>query len=190
MTQLGMFTEAEEHDAGGKVKTKLAPGIQGDAVFTSIGNKHRPQLRRWIGESFPELFMMIIGMNPSTAGPTVNDPTITREWGFAQREGYYGFVKFNVSDYRATFPKDLLKDGVELSSAMNEPLMLTTAYRADIIVLAHGKLLKPLRPIAARIIAQLKSNQQGHKLKCFGKNADGSPKHPLYLASSTPLIDF
>lgn len=26
-----------------------------------------------------------------------------------------------------------------------------------------------------------------HELLCFGKNSDGSPKHPLYLRSDTPL---
>jgi hypothetical protein len=179
-----------EHDPRGKVKTALPAGIKGSAVFGGHHNEYRTELRRWIGDSFPEKFMVFIGMNSSTAIADANDPTITREWGFTRREGYDGFKKYNVSDYRATFPEDLLTATVPLWSAQQEAMIRTGCMFASAIVICHGKLLKPLVPLAEKIIRDLRADGHGDKLWCFGKNADGSAKHPLYLKASTPLVRF
>jgi hypothetical protein len=131
---------------------------------------------------------MFIGMNPSTADASVNDPTCAREWTFAVREGYTAMVKANVGDYRATDPKMLLQPGVVASSEANLPVIRRAAARADKVVLCHGKLNRALAQAGRDIVAALGSD--GVRLWCFGTNADGSPKHPLYLRLNTPLIKF
>lgn len=175
------------HNPGGKVKTALPPGLHGDALF-SEGGQHRLRLRRWVGESFPDRHCLLIGMNPSTADASANDPTVTREWGFATREGYQGFVKTNVGDYRATSPKALSEPGVVACSPANLPLILAEAATADRVIVCFGKVPKPLVPAAAALLDALRT--AGVPLWCFGTNADGSPKHPLYLRSDTPLIQY
>ena len=177
----------DAHDPGGKVRLALMPGVMGDATFSADG-KYRQLMRRWSGDVFPERYVLFIGMNPSTADATVNDPTCAREWTFANREGYTAMVKANVGDYRATDPKMLLVPGVEAVSVENIPAIRKAAVGADFVVLCHGKLNKALAPAGKELVAALKAD--GIDLWCFGTNADGSPKHPLYLRADTPLVRF
>jgi len=173
------------HNPGGKVRLALMEGVNGDAVFSDDG-RYRPLMRRWLGDAFPDRYLLFIGMNPSTADATVNDPTCGREWTFAQREGFDAMVKANVGDYRATDPKMLLQPGVEASSPANLPTIRQAAAGADKVVLCHGKLNKALAPAGREMVAALVKD--GHNLWCFGTNADGSPRHPLYLRADTPLV--
>ncbi|HTN63181.1 MAG TPA: DUF1643 domain-containing protein [Devosia sp.] len=145
-------------------------------------------MRRWTGEHFPERYSLFIGMNPSTADANVNDPTCAREWTFSLREGFSGMAKGNVGDYRATNPKALLAPGVVASSPANLPSLLQAAKGASLVVLCHGKLNRALVKPAQEIVAALCAHDI--KLMCFGTNADGSPKHPLYLRLDTPLVPY
>lgn len=174
------------HDPGGRVRLPLMPGVKGDAVFSD--REHRQLMRRWTGDAFPDRYIMFIGMNPSTADATVNDPTCAREWTFAKREGYSAMVKANVGDYRATDPKMLLAPGVVAVSEANLPAIRAAAARADRVVLCHGKLNKALVAGGKSVVDALRADEV--ELWCFGTNADGSPKHPLYLRTDTPLIKF
>ena len=178
---------AAAHDPGGKVRLALMPGVQGDASFSADG-RYRQLMRRWTGESFPDRYILFIGMNPSTADGTVNDPTCAREWTFAVREGYSAMVKANVGDYRATDPRMLLAPGVVAVSDANIPAIRKAAAGADLVVLCHGKLNKALAPAGKALVEALKAD--GVALWCFGTNGDGSPKHPLYLRADTPLVRF
>ncbi|MCW2242233.1 DUF1643 domain-containing protein [Azospirillum canadense] len=186
----GLFdlpTKLDTHDPGGKVKTALPPGLRGDAVFSECG-RYRRVLRRWIGDVFPARHWLLIGMNPSTADATANDPTVTREWGFTVREGYTGFVKCNVGDYRATAPAHLSKPGVVACSPDNLPTILQAAESAERVVVCFGKVPRPLVSAARETVEALR--QRGIDLWCFGNNKDGSPKHPLYLGGKTSLVRF
>lgn len=175
---------ADKHDPGGKVRLPLMPGVKGDATFSPDG-RYRQLMRRWLGDAFPERYVLFIGMNPSTADATVNDPTCAREWTFAQREGFDAMVKANVGDYRATDPKMLLAPGGEASSPDNLPAIRKAAAGAGLVVLCHGKLNKALAPAGQALIEALR--EDGVPLWCLGTNGDGSPKHPLYLRADTPL---
>ena len=176
---------ADLHDPGGKVRLALMPGVNGDARFSPDG-RHRPIMRRWLGDSFPARYLLFIGMNPSTADASVNDPTCAREWGFTRREGFTAMVKANVGDYRATHPRMLLEPGVVVSSPENLPTIRQAAASAQKVILCHGKLNKALIPAATELVKAL--SDDGIALWCFGTNADGSPKHPLYLKADTPLV--
>ena len=178
---------ADLHDPGGKVRLSLMPGVNGDATFSADG-RYRQQMRRWLGPEFPDRYILFVGMNPSTADASVNDPTCAREWTFAKREGFDAMVKANVGDYRATDPKMLLAPGVEASSPENLPAIRKAAAGAGRVVLCHGKLNKALAPAGKAMIKALRAD--GVELWCFGTNGDGSPKHPLYLRGDTPLVRF
>jgi len=175
---------AQAHDPGGKVRLALMAGVRGDAVFSEDG-RYRPLMRRWLGDAFPGRYLLFIGMNPSTADATVNDPTCGREWTFTRREGFDAMVKANVGDYRATDPKMLLKPGVAACSPANLPTIRQAAAGAAKVILCHGKLNKALAPAGAAMVEALRAD--GVPLWCFGTNADGSPKHPLYLRGDTPI---
>lgn len=175
------------HDPGGKVRLRLAEGVRGDVVISADG-RHRQRMRRWLGDHFPDRYILFIGMNPSTADASVDDPTCAREWTFARREGFAGMVKCNVGDYRATDPKALVQPGVVAVSAANLPAIRQAAAGATKVVLCHGKLNKALAPAGRDLVEALRAD--GIPLWCFGTNADGSPKHPLYLRAETPIVPF
>jgi hypothetical protein len=175
------------HDPGGKVRLKLMPGVKGDAQFSADG-RYRHLMRRWLGDEFPSRYVLFIGMNPSTADAEVNDPTCAREWSFALREGFSAMVKANVGDYRATDPKMLLAEGIAACSEANIPAIRHAARDASLVVLCHGKLNKALAPAGRALVQALLEDKT--KLWCFGTNADGSPKHPLYQRADAPLVPF
>lgn len=188
MTQLFMFEDASPvHDPGGKVRTRLPPDVKGDAIFSDC-QRYRRLLRRWQGDTFPKRHVLWIGMNPSTADASVNDPTIGREWEFTVREGYQGLAKVNIGDFRATEPKMLLAPGIDAVSPDNLPTILWAAQEASLVIICHGKLNKALRAAGARTVAALM--EAGIELHCLGTNLDGSPKHPLYILGSTQLQPF
>lgn len=175
------------HDPGGKVRLRLGEGVRGDAVMSEDG-RYRQLMRRWLGDTFPDRYILFIGMNPSTADATVDDPTCAREWTFARREGFSAMVKCNVGDYRATDPKMLVQPGIVAVSPANIPAIRQAANAAGRIVLCHGKLNKALAPAGRELVQALRTD--GLNLWCFGTNADGSPKHPLYLRADTQLVPF
>ena len=59
--------------------------------------------RRW-GEGPPAMF---IGLNPSTADETADDPTIRRCIAFARSWGHGALCMANLFAYRATQPADI-----------------------------------------------------------------------------------
>lgn len=177
----------DAHDPGGKVRLPLMPGVNGDATFSADG-RYRQLMRRWTGESFPQRYVLFVGMNPSTADATANDPTCAREWTFANREGYSAMVKANVGDYRATDPKMLLMPGVIAVSEANLPAIRRAAAGADMVILCHGRLNRALAPAGEALVGALRAD--GITLWCFGTNTDGSPKHPLYLRLDTPIVRY
>jgi len=61
--------------------------------------------RQWLPGS--EASVMFIGLNPSTADETQDDPTIRRCLGFARYWGFGNLIMMNVYAFRATKPADM-----------------------------------------------------------------------------------
>lgn len=177
------------HDPGGKTRLAMIAGVDGDAYFSECG-----RFRIWLSRDWGfrrhsdgrEPYALWIGMNPSTAEAEIDDPTVRKEMGFTRRLGLDRYVKVNVMDYRATSPKALLAPGVQPCSDANRPAIRWLAERAATIIVCHGRLHKKLRRYGELVMADLR----GKPLWCLGKNDDGSPKHPLYLAADTPLVPY
>lgn len=176
------------HDPGGKVKFPLLPGTVGDAVFSDDGVYRHWLMRDWAETHFSSwknlIFILWIGMNPSTAEGNVDDPTIRKEIKFSKRLGHTRYVKCNVMDYRSTNPKLLPR--VDAISSINRKTIRWFAKRANMIVCCWGKLPPLFQGTVDRIVYDLKA----YDLWCLGTNGNGSPKHPLYLPDNTSLIRF
>lgn len=184
-----MSATTAPHDAGGKRKLALQKGVTGAASFHGPGNCYRTVLERyWDGAGPLAPFALFIGMNPSTAEADIDDPTIRKEMLFTRAIGLRHYVKVNIGDYRATNPKDLSRPGVIASSPENYLKIMSRADRATYVILAYGKLPKPLIGPGLAILRGLEF--RGRPLHCYGQNGDGSPKHPLYLTNNTELRRF
>lgn len=182
-----------QHDPGGKRTLPLMKGVVGDAAFSPCG-RYRHALFREQANGLPgaESTALFVGMNPSTAGAAHDDPTCQREQRVAWRRRCRFYVKVNVMDYRATHPDDLIRPGVDPRSDTNLEWITRLAAKAaeggGFAVAAWGVLKPAHRTYAAEALAALRAS--GLPIFCFGTTKDGSPKHPLYLSASTPLVPF
>lgn len=76
-----------------------------DNAFFSSDRVHRIWLSRIWDEDKPRV--MFIGLNPSTANETSNDPTIRRVQSMAKSWGYGGVYMMNLFTFISTDPKKL-----------------------------------------------------------------------------------
>ena len=159
--------------------------MTGSAVLSDC-QRYRYRLERIWDPQKPKILW--IGMNPSTADAQYNDPTCTREINFSKDWGFGHYLKSNILDYRATFPKDLPDDPNQAASQTGRQHLLEMAQSADLVIAAWGKLPAKLAN-QGTIVAQL-LNTHHIPLKCMGRNKDGSPKHPLYLPKTQKPQDF
>lgn len=126
--------------------------------------------------------MLVIGLNPSTADWSLDDPTIRRCVQFAKREGHDGLLVGNLFAFRTKSPAELRKSSLPVGPD-NDYWLKKLAERAAQAVLAwgnHGRLLGRDRLVAAMF-------KGAH---CFGITREGQPTHPLYQRSDTPLRAF
>lgn len=124
-----------------------------------------------------------IGLNPSTADETEDDPTIRRCIGYAKRWGFQGMIMLNIFAFRATDPKEMMTASEPIGKRNNEVIRITSEDSHKVVACwgIHGAYLNRdlkvqvlLRPILDRVF-------------CFGKTLCGQPKHPLHLKRNTEL---
>jgi hypothetical protein len=123
--------------------------------------------------------LLLIGLNPSTADATQDDPTIRRCIGFAERWGHSELVVANLFSFRATQPKDL-KTAPEPIGPETDRILLSEAQKATRILVAwgvHGCFLERDRQVLKLL--------SGHPLSCLGTTQAGLPRHPLYIRADT-----
>ena len=130
---------------------------------------------------------MVIGLNPSTADEVQDDPTIRRCIDFAKRWKFQALAMTNLFAWRDTDPAKI-KAAVEPVGARNDEWLWRTAQGAGTILAAwgaHGSHLDRAGHVLRTLAAA-----RNPKVHCLGTNADGSPKHPLYVASKTVPVIF
>lgn len=171
-------------------KSKNSAGLsswsEGGADFSQCGD-HRYLLYRTWDESLPPL--VVIGLNPSTATATEDDPTIRRCIRLAKREGLGGLFMCNLFSYRSTDPKKLydrssfvLTNGGVNRVTIAKVIAKVLDSGSGIVVAAwgfHGK----LHGEGDRLLEEFK----GRGIMCLGHTVEGCPRHPLYLRGDTPL---
>lgn len=119
-------------------------------------------------------FAMFIGLNPSTADETQDDPTIRRCIGYAKAWGYEGLMMTNLFGWRATNPADMLAQEDPVGPE-NDRHLVELAAGAGIVIAAwgaHGAHLD-----RGTQVRQLLPRQ----LYYLRMTAGGQPGHPLYL---------
>ena len=152
------------------------------AVFVE-DRTHRLYLwRRW-NKSQP--WIMFIGLNPSTADERLNDPTIRRCIGFAERWGYGGMFMCNVFTLVSSDPAKLNTRIPEVKGS--SLAMRVIRDKCDKAVASWGGLItkvKDREDRVARTITELSP------LYCLGTTKQGHPRHPLYIPYSQELVLF
>lgn len=149
------------------------------AVF-SEDRKYRYALWRVWSEIRRPLLM--IGLNPSTANEATDDPTITRMIVRANKAGFGGLLMANLYAFVSTNPDVLLGDG-EFVGVENDAYLMQMIKIAERTVCGWGSFPAAVK----RVDAVLGMIPEPY---CLGVNADGQPKHPLYLGYTIPMRKF
>lgn len=154
------------------------------AVFSECRKYRYSLVRVW---NIKQPSIMFIGLNPSTANETKNDPTIRRVIKLAFDFGYGSVYMMNLFPLVSPHPEALKEfyntpfHDIELEK--NNELLKKVAMKCDEIVFAWGNF-----PIAHKRALEVIEMFPG--AKCLKKNKNGTPGHPLYMPSNTQLINF
>lgn len=164
-------------------------GLKKSAVFSPCRTYRYELWRTWEPE---KPFVQFIGLNPSTADETNDDPTLRRCIDFAQRWGYGGMVMTNLFAYRSTQPDNLLAPGSrkklrtepEPVGPENDGILRAMAGRAGVIVVAWGS-----HDATHLRVPDVLEVLKGYELNALKVSEKGAPYHPLYLpAVLTPQL--
>jgi hypothetical protein len=167
-----------------------APSIKRKTIFSEDRKRRYILWREWGCDLFEgdgverdRGFVQFIGLNPSTANESENDPTIRRCIRFAQYWGFGGLAMTNLFPMVTAYPMEL----IVARDVVNDETLFSTACRAGKIICCWGNF-----PIARKTGKSLIQELTAQKWPVFhlGLNDNGSPKHPLYLKASTVPTPF
>lgn len=159
----------------------------------SVDGLYRYSLRRIWEPDGPR--MAWIMLNPSIADAEIDDPTIRRCIGFAQREGCGSIEVVNLYAYRATKPDDLLDAtgaGIDVLGPENVPYVTAAFEHAAVVIAGWGASFVDRRNTwkLARVNVQGIAAKHDRPLHCLGRTKAGHPRHPLYVRADQPLEVF
>lgn len=124
---------------------------------------------------------MFMGLNPSTANETTDDPTIRRVKKMAQNWGFGGVYMMNLFAFVTPYPHELLKCSDPIGS--NDVWLPDIAGICDEIIFAWGN-FKEAQERAKKVIEMFP------QAKALIINKDGSPRHPLYVPGNVVPVKF
>lgn len=153
----------------------MIDGLDTGALFSPCRRWRYLLWRRWDPSKG---VVMFVGLNPSTADETKDDPTIRRCIGYAKDWGYGALWMLNIFAFRATAPADMKRAGEDAIGPRNNEYLVQAGHQANLVVAAwgaHGGFLGR----QARVLRMLQQAQV--HVDALGVTAGGFPKHPLYL---------
>ena len=125
---------------------------------------------------------LFIGLNPSTADETTDDPTIRRCIGFAREWGFGGLIMGNLFAVRATDPREMLRHPSPVGPD-NDMWLKKLKAQAERTIAAWGTRGRYLGrgPEVRTMLGQM---------MCLKLTKKGHPQHPLYLPKRSLLRPF
>jgi len=180
----------------------------GKAAFSRCG-RYRWWLRRqWREEAATLLF---IGLNPSSADGSRDDPTLRRLIGFAGAWGYGAVEVVNLFAWISADPEGLRRAsepvGPRTDAWIRSRVRQLQRSHAAAVCAAEPAVDRQGEPLETRLPLWLGWGNGGgwqgrdHQMRlllarlpvrllCLGQTASGQPRHPLYVASGRPLLPF
>jgi len=143
-------------------------------AFFSNCKKYRYTLWRIWDKNKP--YAVFIGLNPSVADATIDDPTIRRCIKYAKDWNLGGLYMLNLFSYIATDPKEMKNNKYPIGK-LNDECLIKISKEAGIIIGAWGNDGSHL--MRSKSIKKLIPN-----LHCLKINNTGEPAHPLYQKSN------
>lgn len=123
-------------------------------------------------------YVQVIGLNPSAADETKNDPTVRRCIDFAKTWGFGALCMTNIFAFRSTLPAVMRRTSDPIGS-LNDSWLCVISKSAALVVAAwgiHGGYMS-----RGVYVQDMLSKIPGVRVQCLGITSEGFPKHPLYL---------
>lgn len=156
-------------------QTDLFDQESNGAIFSECRTCRYALWRIW-DKSKP--LVMFIGLNPSTANESDDDPTIRRVKKFAFDWNYGGIYMMNLFAYITAYPEEIKKS----YNLINDYWLTKMSLKCNRIIFSWGS-FEEAKERAKEVVRMF----NGYALKI---NKDGSPKHPLYVKSDIKLIKY
>jgi len=134
----------------------------------------------WINKN--KNYVVFIGLNPSTADETKDDPTIRRCMGFTKQWGFGSLCMLNLFAYRTVNPEEM-KRQIDPIGPDNDKYLLQICSEASLIIAAwgtQGNFVDRDKKIMALI----------PDMKCLSNTKNGFPQHPLYVRKNAMPFDY
>jgi hypothetical protein len=149
----------------------------------------------WIWRPGP--IRVYVGLNPSTMTKLKADQT-GRKWrGFAERDGFGGYIAVNGFGYRSTIAGNLvvyMGQGIDIVGPENDAAIVSALNWPGVteVVACWGN--PPAKQLNMRldfVTALIAGSSAPVRKLCWGRTADGNPRHPLrlpYTSKLEPLV--
>lgn len=154
--------------------------INRQSHFSNDGKHRLWLLRSW--EENPKM-ILFIGLNPSTANDINDDPTIRSCIRLTRHNGYGGFVICNLFSFVTANPKILIQNMKEARTVESDITLHRMIIHTHKTICAWGSWTF-INVRAQQVLARIREPF------CLGVNADGHPKHPLYIRSETLFVPY
>ncbi|PIV74493.1 MAG: hypothetical protein COW55_09065 [Rhodobacteraceae bacterium CG17_big_fil_post_rev_8_21_14_2_50_65_11] len=152
---------------------------ESEAVYSGCELYRYALTRIWDADAPHVLFIML---NPSKATEIQNDPTVERCERRARRLGFGALRVMNIFAWRETDPKRL-RAAAHPIGPDNDRLLLDALPWVDCVIAGWG-VHGAHRNRGPQVAAMLRG--AGATLHHLGLSKAGHPRHPLYVAHTTP----
>lgn len=172
--------------------TALQPSADYDIAHWLYVPNHYSEYRYILGTRGKKP-LICIGINPSTAAPDALDPTLKSVERIAHSNGYDSFLMFNVYAQRATRPDDMERVCNQTLHEENRKAFryLLSLSEPPAIWAAWGNIIDK-RDYLKECMRDFAEDGRACGAKWFTAGPllkSGHPHHPLYLKSTTPLLE-
>lgn len=144
------------------------------SAYFSDDRCYRYSLTRDVAPLDGEGTVVFVGLNPSTADETTDDPTVRRCIGYARTWGYARLKIVNLYALRATDPRELWQADDPVGPE-NDHVISLVFGGSDLIIGAWGANARRDR------LVQFAETFGGWPFYALGLTKGGEPRHPLYL---------
>jgi len=149
------------------------------ALFSEC-RKYRYYL--WRIWDYNKPLVMFVGLNPSTANESQDDPTIKRVKSIANNLGYGGIYMMNCFPYISTNPDDLKEFE---NTDENDRYLSVISLSCKDVIFAWGNFKIVTESGRDKELKQMFPNALALHI-----NKNGSPKHPLYCKSDIKPVKY
>ena len=162
-------------------------GIPADWAY--LGNDYE----RYVLGKPGEHNILILGVNPSTAKPGDDDPTIRNVRRITKDKGYDGWIMMNLHPQRTPYPEKMKENAVW---SENNPMVIKAvmrAFRIRSVWCAWGNMIdmpgkRFLYSALANVYDVIGENVKWYSYGNLTK--DGNPRHPLYMPLTHEFQEF